>query len=196
MRHSLLTHMTKWEQAMHDKLDSIAQLGTYKLVELPPDHEVINIKWVYCIKHDETGCITCYKARLVTHGFTQKLGVDFDETFAPIARIESIHLLCAIAAALDWEIHVINVNSAFLNSKMPDDQPAYIRQPTGFKAISCMAPTESTVWTQTIWLLLVQKAQIHYHFVLTTKVLQYWTSTCANKFHSDSHSTILQKFID
>lgn len=124
----------EWEQAMRDELDSIAQLGTYSLVELPPGREAIDTKWVYRIKRDEAGRITRYKARLVARGFTQKPGVDFDETFAPVARIESIRLLCAIAAALDWEIHVIDVDSAFLNSEMPDEQPAYVKQPAGFEA--------------------------------------------------------------
>ena len=79
-------HM-EWKQAMRDDLDSIMQLDNYKLVELPPDHEVINTKWVYHIKHDKTGHITRYKVRLVTHGFPQKPGIDFDETFASVARI-------------------------------------------------------------------------------------------------------------
>jgi transposase InsO family protein len=125
---------SEWESAMESELDSIAQLGTYQLVELPPGREAIDTKWVYRIKHDTAGNIIRYKARLVARGFTQKPGVDFDETFAPVAKIESIRLLCAIAAALDWEIHVIDIDSAFLNSEMPKDQPAYVKQPTGYEA--------------------------------------------------------------
>ena len=125
----------QWEQAMQEELDAISQLGTYQLTELPPGRNAIDTKWVYRIKRDTDGHITHYKACLVAHGsFTQKPGIDFDETFAPVAKIESIQLLCALAAALDWEIHIIDINSAFLNSEMPPDQPAYVKQPVGFEA--------------------------------------------------------------
>ena len=86
------------------------------------------------IKRDTDGRITRYKTRLVARGFTQKPGIDFDETFVPVAKIELIQLLCALASALDCEIHVIDISSAFLNSEMPSDQPAYVKQPVGFEA--------------------------------------------------------------
>ena len=79
---------------------------------------------------------------MVTKGFTQKLGIDFDKTFALVAKIESIRLLCVLATSLDWEIHVIDINSAFLNSNMPSNQHAYIRQPLGFK----IEGLEDLVW--------------------------------------------------
>src|SRR5437660_5077345 len=118
---------------MRDELDSIAQLGTYKLTKFPPNRKAIDTKWVYRIKRDLNGNIVRYKARLVAKGFTQKPGVDFDETFALVAKIESIRLLCVLAASLDWEIHVIDINSAFLNSDMLSNQHAYIKQLLEFK---------------------------------------------------------------
>lgn len=87
---------------------------------------------MYKIKHDSNGDVTLYRARLVAQGFTQHPGEDFFETFAPVAKIESIRMLLAIAAILDWEIHVIDVDSAFLNSKMPQDQTVYLSQPPGY----------------------------------------------------------------
>src|ERR1700728_5168843 len=71
---------------------------------------------------------------VLAQGFTQCPGEDFFETFAPVAKIESIRLLLAIAAILDWEIHVIDVDSAFLNSTMPEDQTVYLSQPPGYVA--------------------------------------------------------------
>ena len=85
-----LPDRAEWEQAMCDELDSIMQLGMYKLTELPPNHQAIDTKWVYCIKRDLNGNIMHYKARLVTKGFTQKPGINFDETYAPVTKIESI----------------------------------------------------------------------------------------------------------
>src|SRR5947209_12828731 len=114
----------------------------YKLTELPPNHQVIDTKWVYCIKCNLNGTIACYKAQLVTKGFTQKPGIDFDETYALVAKIESIQLLCALTAALDWEIHIIDVNFTFLNSEMPADQPAYVKQLLEFKAMGL----EHLIW--------------------------------------------------
>jgi len=76
----------------------------------------------------------CIKRALVAQGFTQHPGEDFFETFAPVAKIESICMLLAIAAILDWEIHVIDVDPAFLNSKMREDQTVYLSQPPGYIA--------------------------------------------------------------
>ena len=88
----------------------------------------------YKIKHDTEGNIILYRARIVAQGFTQHPSEDFFETFAPVAKIESIHLLLAIATILDWEIHVIDVDSAFLNSTMPENQTVYLSQPPGYVA--------------------------------------------------------------
>ena len=85
-----LPDRAEWKQVMHDELDSIMQLGIYKLTELLLNHQAINTKWVYCIKRDLNGNIMHYKARLVTKGFTQKPGINFDETYAPVTKIESI----------------------------------------------------------------------------------------------------------
>ena len=88
----------------------------------------------YKIKCDVDGNIILYYARLVAQGFMQCPGEDYFETFAPVAKIESIHILLAIAAILDWEVHVIDVDSAFLISKMPEDQTVYLSQPPGYTA--------------------------------------------------------------
>lgn len=88
------------------------------------------------------GVITRYRARYVAKGFTQIPGVDFFNTFAPVAKIESIRILMALAAILDWEFQVIDVDSAFLNSGMPKDQLIYVRQPPGYQRVG----KEHWVW--------------------------------------------------
>jgi hypothetical protein len=115
----------EWLAAEHYELDWLAQLDVYDLTLLPPGHSCTGCRWAYKIKHDTEGNIILYRASIVAQGFPQHPGEDFFETFAPVARIESIHLLLAIAAILDWEIHVIDVDSAFLNSTMPEDQTVY-----------------------------------------------------------------------
>ena len=124
----------EWLAAERYELDQLARLNTYKLTPLPHNRSHTGCRWVYKIKRDSNGNIILYRARLVAQGFTQRPGEDFYETFAPVAKIESIRMLLAIAAILDWEIHVIDVDSAFLNSKMPEDQTVYLSQPPGYVA--------------------------------------------------------------
>jgi hypothetical protein len=73
-----------------------------------------------------------YRARIVAQGFSQRPGIDYLETFAPVAKIESVRILLAIAAILDWEVHIIDVDSAFLNSELPPDQEVFLEQPPGY----------------------------------------------------------------
>ena len=124
----------EWLAAERYELDQLARLDVYDLTLLPPGHSHTGCRWVYKIKRDTEGNIILYRARIVAQGFTQRPGEDFFETFAPVAKIESIRLLLAIAAILDWEIHVIDVDSAFLNSTMPEDQTVYLSQPPGYVA--------------------------------------------------------------
>ncbi|THH17351.1 hypothetical protein EUX98_g9147 [Antrodiella citrinella] len=122
----------EWSDAMDSEHDSISEQRTFELVVPPKGANIITTKWVYRFKLDANSKIIRYKARLVARGFTQKPGVDFDETFAPVAKIESSRLLLALAASLNWEIDVVDVDSAFLNSDMPDDPQIFVRQPEGY----------------------------------------------------------------
>ena len=90
----------------------------------------IELKWVFKLKHNEEGEVVKHKARLVAKGYVQKQGVDFEEVFAPVARLESVHLLLAIAAHHSWEVHHMDVKSAFLNGELKET--VYVRQPPNF----------------------------------------------------------------
>jgi hypothetical protein len=121
-----------WIKAMEVEMASIEQNGTWTLVSLPRGHKPIGLKWVFKLKRDETGKIVKHKARLVAKGYVQQQGVDFDEVFAPVARMESIRMLLAVAAQGGWYVHHMDVKSAFLNGELREE--VYVQQPPGFVA--------------------------------------------------------------
>lgn len=122
----------EWDAAMVQEIKSIVTLGTFELVDLPPGWTPIGTRWVFLIKCDPDGNIIHYKAHPVAQGFTQRPGVDFQETFAPVAKPKSIRAISAITAQRGGVIHVVDVNSAFLNSEILEGQEAYVQQPPGF----------------------------------------------------------------
>ncbi|KAJ0540969.1 putative RNA-directed DNA polymerase [Helianthus annuus] len=93
----------KWIEAMKAELDSINKNNTWNLTELPRDHKAIGLKWVFKTKKDANGNIVRHKARLVAKGYVQQHGIDFDEVFAPVARMETVRLMLALAAYQGWE---------------------------------------------------------------------------------------------
>jgi hypothetical protein len=107
-----------WRNAMEEEIKSIHQNETWEVTELPKDHKAIGLKWVFKVKRDATGKVVKYKARLVAKGYAQIHGVDYDEVFAPVARLETVRLLLALAAQGEWEVHHMDVKSAFLNGDL------------------------------------------------------------------------------
>ena len=103
----------------------------WELVPRPEGTNVIGTKWIFKNKTNEEGVITRNKARLVAQGYTQIEGVDFDETFAPVARLESIRLLLGIACILKFKLYQMDVKSAFLNGYLNEE--VYVEQPKGFE---------------------------------------------------------------
>ena len=101
--------------------------------ELVPKSQGVNVigtKWIFKNKSDEHGTVIRNKSRLVAQGYTQVEEVDFDETFAPVARLESIQILLAIACHLNFKLYQMNVKSAFLNGMLQEE--VYVEQPKGF----------------------------------------------------------------
>ena len=105
----------KWRNAMKEELIMIEKNKTWELVDKPNHKKAIGVKWVYRTKLNSDGSINKYKARLVVKGYAQVFGVDFSETFAPVARLETIRMLMSLAAQKGWIIHQMDVKSAFLN---------------------------------------------------------------------------------
>jgi hypothetical protein len=121
----------KWISAMKEELESLRCHGTYKLTDLPSGRRAVGSKWVFKIKRDSKGKPIRYKARLVAQGFIQRKGLDFQETFAPVARMTSQRMVIAITAAEGLELFQIDVANAYLNGVI--DAQIYMRQPTGFE---------------------------------------------------------------
>ncbi|XP_066358327.1 uncharacterized protein [Miscanthus floridulus] len=119
-----------WRQAMLDEMTSIEASGTWRLIEPPPHTRSIGLKWVYKAKKDASDIVTKHKARLVTKGYVQRQGIDFDEVFAPVVRLESVRLLLAHAASEGWPVHHMNMKSAFLNGELQEE--VYVEQPPSF----------------------------------------------------------------
>ncbi|GJS54432.1 zinc finger, CCHC-type containing protein [Tanacetum coccineum] len=120
----------KWIEAMKVELDSINRNNTWELTTLPKGHKAIGLKWVFKTKKDANGNIIKHKARLVAKGYIQQHGIDFEEVFAPVARMETIQLLLAIAANNKWDVHHLDVKSAFLHGDLKEK--VYVTQPEGF----------------------------------------------------------------
>ena len=120
-----------WLSAIHDELNSLKANDTWTLVPRPPGKSIVGSRWVFKLKLTSDGRPDRYKARLVAQGFTQVEGIDFKETFAPVAKMDTIRLVLAIAAARKMSIHQMDVKTAFLNGDIDED--IYMRQPPGFK---------------------------------------------------------------
>ncbi|XP_076937607.1 uncharacterized protein LOC143605339 [Bidens hawaiensis] len=120
----------KWIEAMKVELDSINRKKTWILTDLPKDHKAIGLKWVFKTKRDASGNIIKHKAHLVAKGYVQQHGIDFEEVFAPVARIETVRLILALAAYNKWEVHHLDVKSAFLHGELKEE--VYVSQPEGF----------------------------------------------------------------
>jgi hypothetical protein len=115
---------------MDSELQSINKNKTRSLVKLPPGHRSIGLKWVFKLKRNVEGEIVKHKARLVAKGYVQKHGVDYDEVFAPVARLDTVRLFLAMAANWGWEVHHLDVKTAFLNGNLVED--VYVSQPDGY----------------------------------------------------------------
>jgi len=120
-----------WRKAMEEEISSIQENATWRLVALPENQKPIGLKWVFKLKKDTQGRIIKHKARLVAKGYVQKRGIDFDKVFAPVARLETVRLLISIAAQKGWQVHHMDVKSAFLNGELEED--VYVLQPPGFE---------------------------------------------------------------
>ena len=121
----------EWTAAIKDELNSLIQNGTWEETPLPMGRKPISCKWIFKIKRDADGNVARYKARLVARGFTQEKGIDYNETFAPVAKYTSIRAFLSIAAIEDMEVHQLDVKTAYLNGTLEEE--IYMTIPEGLE---------------------------------------------------------------
>lgn len=121
----------KWLAAMNYEIKALEDNRTCSLVPLPLGHRPIGCKWVYKIKYHSDGTIERYKARIVAKGFTQREGIDYKKTFAPVAKLVTVRCLLSIAAVCDWPLHQIDVQNAFLHGELLEE--VYMLPPPGYR---------------------------------------------------------------
>ncbi|KAI5314779.1 hypothetical protein L3X38_043955 [Prunus dulcis] len=119
-----------WKKAMEDEITMIEKNNTWELMDRPFDKPIIGVKWVYKTKLNLDGYVQKNKARLVAKGYSQKPRIDFNETFAPVARLDTVRTLVAVAAQRKWRLFQLDVKSAFLNGVLNEE--VYVDQPSGF----------------------------------------------------------------
>ncbi|GKA35078.1 retrovirus-related pol polyprotein from transposon TNT 1-94 [Tanacetum coccineum] len=122
----------KWRQVMKEEIKSIENSDTWQLMTLQKGQKDIGVRWVYMAKKNTKGEVEKYKATLVAKGYKQKHGIDFEEVFALVARLETIRIIIAIAAQYRWKIYQMDMKSAFLNGLLKEE--VYVEKPEGYVA--------------------------------------------------------------
>ncbi|RVW36659.1 Retrovirus-related Pol polyprotein from transposon RE1 [Vitis vinifera] len=121
-----------WKNAMLEEIYALEDNHTWKLVDLPQGKKVVGCKWVFAVKVNPDGSVARLKARLVARGYAQTYGVDYSDTFSPVAKLNSVRLFISIAASQQWMIHQLDIKNAFLHGDLEEE--VYLEQPPGFVA--------------------------------------------------------------
>ena len=115
---------------MIEELEAFANNKTWELVSLPPGKKAVGCKWVFTVKQSPEGRIERYKTRLVAKGYSQTYGIDYDETFAPVAKMSTVQTLVSLAANEGWKLHQLDVKNAFLHGDLVEE--VYMEVPQRF----------------------------------------------------------------
>ncbi|RVW36141.1 Retrovirus-related Pol polyprotein from transposon RE1 [Vitis vinifera] len=120
----------KWKEAVMEEIRALEKNGTWEVMNLPRGKKPMDCKWVFTVKYKANGTVERYKARLVAKGFTQTYGIDYTETFAPVAKLNTIRVLLSLVANLNWPLHQFDIKNAFLNGELEEE--VFMMLPPGF----------------------------------------------------------------
>jgi hypothetical protein len=173
----------------------IHERKVWKLVPCPKDRRVLSLRMVFAHKRNSAGDITKHKARLVVQGYEQQEGTDFNETFAPVAKFQSIRILLALAAQNNWHIHQMDVDSAFLYADLEEE--LYMEQPEGFVEPGM----EDYVCLLLKALYRLKQASRAWYQRMRTVLLEFgfvrsWADHCIYILHRDGKTCILFLYVD
>ncbi|RVW89546.1 Retrovirus-related Pol polyprotein from transposon TNT 1-94 [Vitis vinifera] len=132
--------ISEWKKAVQDEIDALEKNGTWTITDLPVGKRPVGCKWIFTIKYKADGSIKRFKARLVARGFTQSYGIDYQETFAPVAKLNTIRILLSLAVNQDWCLQQLDIKNAFLNGDLEEE--VYMEIPPGFEG--SMAKNQET----------------------------------------------------
>jgi len=111
----------KWDNAMDEKMATLDANATWELVALPEDKKAIGCKWVYKVKHNANGSMSRYKTRLVTKGYAQTYGIDYEETYSPVAKMTTVRTIIVMVAVKRWSLHQMDVKNVFFHGDLQDE---------------------------------------------------------------------------
>jgi hypothetical protein len=120
----------KWDNAMDEKMATLDANATWELVALPKDKKTIRCKWVYKVKHNVDGSMSKYKTRLVAKGYAQIYGIDYEETYSPIAKMITVRAIIGMATTKGWSLHQMDVKNDFFHEDLQEE--VYMEQPPGY----------------------------------------------------------------
>jgi hypothetical protein len=120
----------KWDNAIDEEMAALDANATWELIALPKDKKAIGCKWVYKIKHNANGFVSKYKARLVAKGYAQTYGIDYEETYSPVAKMTTVRTIIAMEATKGWSLHQMDVKNVFLHGDLQEE--LYMEQPLGY----------------------------------------------------------------
>ena len=118
---------------MDEKIEAIKKNQTWQLVNPQEGKDAIGVKWIYKTKFDVDGNIVKHEARLVAKGFSQQPGIDYNDTFSPVARLDTVRIVLAIAGHHEWKFYQMDVKSSFLNGILQEE--VYVQQPPGYQVL-------------------------------------------------------------
>ncbi|KAI3697749.1 hypothetical protein L6452_30846 [Arctium lappa] len=113
----------KWKAVVCEEITALKNNDTWELTDLPSGKKAVGCKWLFTTKYNSDGSVNRHKARLVAKGYTQTHGIDYQETFAPMAKLNTVRVLLSLAANLDWPLMQLDVKNAFLNGELSEESP-------------------------------------------------------------------------